>query len=99
MGMNRRMRARLWVLGILSVGMVLAAAIVPPIPQPAEYHQFADQRIYFGIPNFFNVASNIAFLLVGVAGLIFLLHSRTSIVLKAFVELCSSPQLNRTRMH
>jgi hypothetical protein len=87
MGMNRRMRARLWVLGILSVGMVLAAAIVPPIPQPAEYHQFADQRIYFGIPNFFNVASNIAFLLVGVAGLIFLLHSRTSIVLKAFVEL------------
>ena len=45
MGMNRRMRARLWVLGILSVGVVLAAAIVPPIPQSTENPQFADQRI------------------------------------------------------
>ena len=53
MGMNRRMRARLWVLGILSVGMVLVAAIVPPIPQPAEYHQFADQRDLFRYSQFF----------------------------------------------
>lgn len=67
-------RCRLWILGILSVGIVLAAAIVPPIPQPAEYHQFADQRIYFGISNFFNVASNVIFLLVGLAGLVFLLR-------------------------
>lgn len=85
MGMNRRMRARLWVLGILSVAMVLAAKIVPPIPQPAEYHQFADQRIYFGIPNFSDVVSNIAFLLVGVAGLIFLLGSQGLIISKAFI--------------
>ena len=85
--MEGRMRSRLWWLGVLSGGMFLIAAIVPPIPQPLEYHQFADARAYFGIPNFLNVFSNVAFLFVGVAGLIFLLHSRTSIVLKAFVEL------------
>ena len=85
--MNSRMRVRLWAVGILSVAMVLAAMIVPPIPQPAEYHEFADQRFLFGIPNFFDVASNIAFLLAGIAGLIFLLHSRVSIISKAFAGL------------
>ncbi|MGH8761619.1 MAG: alkaline phytoceramidase [Nitrosospira sp.] len=67
---------RLWILGILSVGIVMAAAIVPPIPQSAEYHQFADRRNYFAIPNFFNVASNGAFLFVGIAGVGFLLRSK-----------------------
>ena len=62
--MNSRMRVRLWAVGILSVAMVLAAMIVPPIPQPAEYHEFADQRFLFGIPNFFDVASNILFCLL-----------------------------------
>lgn len=65
--------------------MVLGAAIAPPVPQPAEYHRFADQRIYFGIPNFFNVASNGAFLFVGIAGLRFLLHSSGSYAAKAFI--------------
>src|SRR3978361_1364001 len=85
--MNSLMRARLWALCILSAGLVLAAMIVPPIPQPLEYHQFADQRVFFGIPNFFDVVSNIAFLLVGTAGLIFLLGFQGSIVAKAFVGL------------
>jgi hypothetical protein len=78
---------KLWTLGILSVGVLLAAAIVPPIAQPAEYHRFADQRTYFGIPNFFNVVSNGAFLLVGIAGLGFLLRSSGSHAAKAFVAL------------
>lgn len=83
--MNRRIRTRLWLLGILSIGMLLLAAIVPPIPQPLGYHQFADQRIYFGIPNFFNVASNGAFLIVGVAGLLTLLRSNVAQQTRAFV--------------
>lgn len=78
-------RGRLWILGILSVGMLLLAALVPPIPQPVEYHQFADQRVYFGIPNFFNVVSNGAFLLVGMAGLRFLLCSGGAHAASAFV--------------
>jgi hypothetical protein len=39
-----------------------------PIPQDPGYHMFADVRTCIGIPNFGNVASSIAFLLVGVAG-------------------------------
>ncbi len=40
-----------------------------PIPQPPEYHDFADRRTIWGIANFFNVTSNAAFLVPGVAGL------------------------------
>ncbi|MDO8436845.1 MAG: alkaline phytoceramidase [Nitrosomonadaceae bacterium] len=79
-------RTRLWLLGILAVVMVLAAAIIPPIPQPAEYHQFADRRGYFGIPNFFDASSNMLFLFVGMAGLIFLLHPHGLPASRTFVE-------------
>ncbi len=78
-------RRRLWILGFLSVGVVLAAAIASPIPQPAEYHQFADQRIFSGIPNFLNVVSNAAFLLVGIAGVGFLFRASGSDAAQALV--------------
>ena len=39
-----------------------------PIPQDKGYHLFADARTCLGLRNFGNVASNLAFLLVGVAG-------------------------------
>jgi hypothetical protein len=72
-----------WILAILSVGMLLLAAIVPPIPQPPSYHHFADSRECFGIPNCFNVISNLPFLFVGVAGLLFLLTPPGSRAAKA----------------
>jgi len=40
-----------------------------PIPQPPAFHLFADTRTCLGIANFANVASNVAFLAVGLAGL------------------------------
>ena len=43
--------------------------LVPPIPQDQSYHQFADQRTILGVPNFWNVVSNLPFLAVGAAGL------------------------------
>lgn len=43
--------------------------MVPPIPQDPAYHLFADTRPFLGIPNFGDVASNGAFLVVGVLGL------------------------------
>src|SRR5258708_23386311 len=42
--------------------------LLPPIPQDQSYHQFADQRTIFGIPNFWNVVSNLPFLVAGAAG-------------------------------
>lgn len=46
---------------------------LPQVPQPQSYHAFADARTLLGLPNFWNVVSNLPFLLVGVAGLIVLL--------------------------
>jgi hypothetical protein len=51
---------------VVSLGGLL---LLPPIPQDQSYHQFADQRTMFGIPNFWNVVSNLPFLAVGAAGL------------------------------
>jgi hypothetical protein len=48
---------------------VVAAILVPTMPQPVAYHDFADRRSFAGIPNFLDVASNIALLLAGLAGL------------------------------
>jgi hypothetical protein len=46
------------------VGMVF----VGPIRQDPAYHDFADQRTIFGIPNFWNVVSNLPFLAVALWG-------------------------------
>jgi len=53
----------------LMAASLVALWFVPPIPQDQAYHQFADQRAFFGIPNFWNVVSNLPFALVGAVGL------------------------------
>lgn len=45
-----------------------------PFGQDPNYHAFADSRPMLGVPNFGDVASNLAFLLVGLAGLWFCLQ-------------------------
>ena len=40
-----------------------------PIAQNSAYHDFADRRTLLGIPNFADVVSNFAFLVIGVWGL------------------------------
>jgi hypothetical protein len=54
----------------ISALAVAAALLIPPMAQPLEYHDFADQREAFGIHNFLDVASNGAFLIVGVIGMV-----------------------------
>lgn len=57
----------------LLMAVVLAALLAawwsPPIAQDPAYHLFADARPFFGIPSFWNVVSNLAFLAVGAVGL------------------------------
>jgi hypothetical protein len=60
----------------LSALAIAAALLSPAMPQPLDYHDFADQRAAFGIRNFLNVASNGAFLIVGLVGLIVALGRR-----------------------
>lgn len=60
--------------GIIAISIiVLCIAIgvlaLDPIAQSLEYHDFADNRTFFSIPNFYNVLSNIPFIIVGFMGL------------------------------
>ncbi len=57
-------------LALLAIGLTVAACLVPRIPQPLSYHQFADQRAWLGVPNYGDVVSNLAFLIAGIWGLI-----------------------------
>lgn len=52
-------------LGLLLVGLLTQA----PILQFADYHDLADQRPLLGFPHFWNVASNLPFVVVGAMGL------------------------------
>jgi len=56
---------------------VLAALLLPAMPQPVSYHEFADQREMLGVENFLDVASNAAFVLAGLAGLAVVMRPRT----------------------
>ncbi|HXZ79866.1 MAG TPA: hypothetical protein VEG30_08055 [Terriglobales bacterium] len=54
---------------ILTAIVTAAALLLPRLPQPQSYHDFADQRSWLGVPNFGNVISNIAFAIIGLFGL------------------------------
>jgi len=65
-------RAATWLLVLTAAVIAAIALALPPIPQPQWYHVFADQRRFWGIPNFNNVVSNLPFAAVGLGGLLFL---------------------------
>lgn len=54
---------------LLSAALAGALVALPPLAQPQSYHDFADPRAFFGLPNFLNVVSNLALLLVAGSGL------------------------------
>ena len=51
-----------------SVITALVIILVPSVSQDLEYHNFVDQRNISGIPNFWNVVTNIPFLVLGITG-------------------------------
>lgn len=58
---------------------LVIAVFVHRMPQPVAYHFFADQRACLGIPNFFNVASNLAFALTGALALAWMYAQRAAL--------------------
>ena len=48
---------------------IIAVFSMDPIAQDPDYHNFADQRDIMNIPNFFDVISNLSFVIVGVMGM------------------------------
>ena len=58
--------------GLLLAVTILSLAgifLLPPIAQEPVFHHFADSRPLWGIPNFGNVVSNLAFWVIGFYGL------------------------------
>jgi hypothetical protein len=63
----------LWLLAAALAGL---AWMLPPIAQPPAYHDFADQRACWGLPNCLDTVSNALFVLAGAYGLRFLYRTR-----------------------
>ncbi len=70
--MNTRTR---WIVA-LTLLAIAAAFLLPAMRQPVEYHDFADHRHAFGIDNFLDVVSNLAFLIAGITGLVIVIGGR-----------------------
>ncbi len=80
-------RTRLVVIAGITLGVAAILLLgLPPIPQSQAYHNFADKRTLFGIPNFLDVISNLAFLCVGLQGIFYLRRHRASGVSEVFIE-------------
>ena len=71
------MNLRIGLLVAFTLSAIGAAILLPAMPQPLSYHAFADTREAFGIGNFLDVSSNLAFAIAGLAGLIVTLQPRT----------------------
>jgi hypothetical protein len=71
------MNLRLGLLIVFTLLAIGAAILLPAVPQPLNYHDFADKREALGIVNFLDVGSNLAFAIAGLAGLLVTLHPRT----------------------
>ena len=54
---------------VLMAASLLGLLLLPHINQDQTYHDFADQRTILGIPHFWNVVSNLPFIVIGVAGI------------------------------
>ena len=57
------------VIALISILGIVGVLMLDPIAQNPEYHLFIDQKNIMGIPNFWNVISNLPFLLIGIMGL------------------------------
>ena len=70
--MNTRNR---WIIGFTLLAFV-SVFVLPSMPQPIAYHNFADHRHAYGIENFLDVISNLGFLLAGIIGLFIVFSGR-----------------------
>ncbi len=61
---------KLKILVVLTVVILAAVSFVNPVAQDVGYHQFADVITALGIPNVWNVLSNIPFVVIGIVGIV-----------------------------
>lgn len=79
------------ILFLLGIALAGAASVffTSPVRQSQAYHHFADCRQFLGFSNFWNVVSNLPFLLVGISGVCFVLRRRPSAIPPVVVDAAS----------
>ncbi|MEO6079562.1 MAG: ceramidase domain-containing protein [Steroidobacteraceae bacterium] len=82
------LRARAWVLAAVTLAAIVGMIFVPPIPQDDAYHAFFDTRTLFGVPNFWNVFSNVGYLVVGIYGVLQWPRVHFRAMLPAYLTFC-----------
>jgi hypothetical protein len=75
-------------IGLVATAAIAGAFLLDPIPQDPAYHHFADGLGLFGIPNFWNVATNLPFLAIGLAGLLRLSRLRVPALRPHYLVFC-----------
>ncbi len=66
-----RKGAKLTILFSIVAVAVSGVFFFKPIPQDPAYHVFADRRTMLAIPNFWNVVTNVPFMIIGTIGMAF----------------------------
>ncbi len=79
---------REWLLAAITFAAIVGAMFVAPIPQDEAYHAFVDTRTLLGVPNFWNVFSNVGYLVVGIYGLFQLQRVQSRALQPAYVTFC-----------
>ena len=74
-------------LAVTLIGLAVVFAL-PPIPQDPAYHAFADRTALLAVPNFWNVASNVPFLVAGVFGLVSLPKLQPQLATSSYLVFC-----------
>lgn len=82
------MSGREWTLIFVAGVAIVATLFVPAIPQDPAYHVFVDSHTLLGIPNFWNVVSNVGYLLVGLYGLAQWRHLQFVEMRVAYITFC-----------
>ncbi len=59
----------LWLIAMVTAASTILMFFIEAIPQDNNYHLFSDTREKLGVPNFWNVFSNLPFVLVGLLAL------------------------------
>lgn len=78
---------RVWVFAVFVIAALIVAYGLEPIAQDPAYHRYADTRALFGIPNAWNVLSNLPLLGVGLTGLVLLGRLRGDVPRAPYVVL------------
>lgn len=75
-------------LAVVSLAALVAVFFVPRIPQDPHYHEFVDDRTLLGVPHFWNVISNIGYLVVGLYGLARANRVQAPVLRPAYITFC-----------